>query len=156
MTNIDDKKEITEQIKFMINAAPEELFRIISNSIELYIKSAIAFGIDSNITKENLNIIKDMTKIILKERKLLKKLESNISNENIDDIWEILDILEELNERTYNSYDDILKEIEIACDIKDKKRIIKQGKPIDSLITNEEYTKLIENITLKGLEKKRN
>lgn len=148
---MDEKKELIDYIEFMINTEKEELLRIALESIETYIKSTLTFGF-TTINHECLTIIKDMFNIISKERKLLKHILKNINRIDINYTWDTITTLDELNERTYDSYEKILDNIEVACETRNKNRIIKPNKKIDSLITNEEYEKLVLKLT----EKKRN
>lgn len=149
MDNINEKEELIGQLKFMISTSPEELYRMLNNGIPVFIKSAIIFGIDSDITKECLNVLKDMIKIILKERKMLLEINKNRDTIEIESLSDVIGLLDELNEKTYNEYDNILTDIEIACDLRDKRRFIKRKEPIDSIISNKEYEEYVKKIAIK-------
>lgn len=152
---MEEKKELYEQIKFMVDTEKEEFLRIANDSLEIYIKSVLTFGFN-NISKECLRIIKDMFNIILKEKKLLNSINENINIIDEEFAWDVIFILDDLNESTYSEYEKILDNIDIACDTKNKNRIIKPNKPIDSLITNNEYEDLVQRLIGKKIEKKRN
>lgn len=146
---LDQKEDILNQIKFMKNTAPEELLSIIHDSLSLYLKCLTTFGFGSNEAEECLLIVKEMTKIFKKERKLLKSIESSIESIDLDLTCDIIDILDKLNEDTYNAYDNILGEIETSCYLKERNRVLRPRAQIDSLITNDEYENMVIKLTNK-------
>ena len=62
----------------------------------------------------------------------------------------MIGILDELGEDTYLDYCDILDNIYTACEAKDKERIVRGNKPINSLITNNEYEEKVYTLVQKG------
>lgn len=139
MEGLTQKEEILEQIKFMKKTSPEELYRIVLSSIELFIKSVFIFGINSNEAKESINVIKEMRRIIKEERILLNGIEKKIDSIDLDQTVDVIDELDSLNDKTFLLYDDILNEIDISCDTRQKGRTLKSRQGIDSLITNPTY-----------------
>jgi len=134
-----DKQDILEEIEFMKKGEKEELYRIGMYSITTFLKSSILFGINSNQAKESINVITNMIKILKEERTLLNIINKNIDNINIDDASIIIDMLDKVNDNTYLSYEELLNNINVCCDIKDKDRLFKSNKEIDSLINNNNY-----------------
>ena len=149
MEELTQKEEILEQLNFIKETTPEELRRIIIDSITLYIKSVITLGFDSNAAQESLNIIKEMIKIVKEEKKILSLINKNIDDIDLDKTVDFIDDLELLNERTFIFYDNILTEIEIACEMKQKQRILRNRNGIDSLITNDYYKRKALELTKK-------
>ena len=149
MESINQKEELLKQIRFMKNTSYEELLLIIKSAFSLSIRSAFTFGLNSKEAKENINILKEMFQIISKERKLLNLILENIDYLDLEEAIDTVNMLDDLNDRTYLAYDSIFTEIETACDMKTKDRCLRPRSGIDSLITNKSYE---ENV--RGLIKK--
>ena len=64
-------KNLKNNISGMKQGGFNQIFLISFYSLNSYFKSIIAFGRKHPITKDNLNIIKEVYQIFLKERKLL-------------------------------------------------------------------------------------
>ena len=144
---MDQKKEIIEQINFMKEAAPEEFFNILKNSLVIYLKSVISFGIKSKEASEAIKVIIEMKKILQQEHQLLNLILSSIDEIDLDETSDIIDILDALNEKTYLSYDEVLSEIETSCEMNENGRILRPRNGIDSLISNDSYkNKVLELI----------
>ena len=144
-----DKEELIEQLKFMIETLPEELYRIVIDAIQLFLESTIKFGKSSNQAQECLNVIREMSNILKEERHLLKLILDNINNVDIDEAWDTVDTLDKLNEKTYLSYDDILLQVEVSIQIDNPQRALRPNKGIDSLITNDEYKQQVLSLIQK-------
>ena len=149
MNSNEQKKEIIEQIDFMKNTSLEELLQVFKSSIFLYFKSIITFGINSKQAKESIEILKEMYKILLKERKLLNIIARNIDSIDLDDTSFVVDMLDELNDDTYLAYDGIFEDIETSCTMQKKDRILRPRNRIDSLITNKEYEESVMELIKK-------
>lgn len=143
---MEQKEEILQQIKFMKSTAPEEFISIFLDAIELYIKSIITFGFNSIEAKESIRVIIDMKKILKEEKYLLNMLFESIDSIDLDEACDILESLDYLNDKTYTSYDNILSEIEISCEIKTSRMPLKPITVTDTLITNSEYKEKVLNL----------
>ncbi len=141
MSELNQKEEILNQIKFMIDTSPEEFINIAKDAISLFIKSTLLFGINSNQSKESLNTLKEMFKILKKEKEILYEIANNINYIDLNETSDFIDTLDELNENTYNYYDSILENIDISCEIRNKNRVIKPRESFNSLITDNSYVK---------------
>lgn len=144
-----NKNELIEEINYMKDGQYEELYRITTSSLLTCLKSIICFGINSEQSNECIKTLKDMRRILKEEKKLLNIILNNIDNIDLDKASNIVDILDELNDNTYTSYDDILNNINYCCELKDKERIFKSNNKIDSLITNNSYKEKVLTLTKK-------
>ena len=138
----DRKKLLINNINFMISGIPEELRLIFFDGISAYFKALIRFGRNSDITRSALIVIRDMFKIGRYEYKLLSYILKNIDGFDIDDTEEVVDKLDQLNDRTYLAYDSIISEIEIAFEMNSSNRTVRP-REIDSLISNDTYTTMV-------------
>ena len=57
-TLLEQREEVTEDIKSMKKGSYEQMWLITMYSLSSYFKSLFAFGSRSNVTKDNLNVIK--------------------------------------------------------------------------------------------------
>ncbi len=135
----EQKKEIIDQINFMKSTSFEEILLIFKSAASLYFRSVITFGFNCKESKECINVLKEMYKIILKERKLLNIIKINIDSIDLDDTSLVIDMLDSLNDNTYLAYDSVLTEIETSCDLQSDDRCLRPRMGIDSLLTNNEY-----------------
>lgn len=133
------KNELLDQINFMLESSPEELYRIFLYSFSTYLKSIIKFGLNSNQAKDSIKVLTDFTKILKEENNLLKIIKKNINKIDLENCIDIIESLDLLNDNTYLSLIEILDNINISYEMNDKNRIYKSNKEIDSLITNSSY-----------------
>ena len=133
------KNELLDQINFMLESSPEELYRIFLYSFSTYLKSIIKFGLNSNQAKDSIKVLTDFTRILKEENNLLKRIKKNINKIDLDNCIDIIESLDLLNDNTYLSLIEILDNINISYEMNDKNRIYKSNKEIDSLITNSSY-----------------
>ena len=133
------KNELLDQINFMLESSPEELYRIFLYSFSTYLKSIIKFGLNSNQAKDSIKVLTDFTKILKEENNLLKIIKKNINKIDLDNCIDIIESLDLLNDNTYLSLIEILDNINISYEMNDKNRIYKSNKEIDTLITNSSY-----------------
>ena len=147
---MEQKEEILKQIKFMKKTAPEEFISIFLDAIKLYFKSIITFGSNSIEAKECIKVIMDMKRILKEERYLLNIILRNIDSIDLDETCDILESLDYLNDKTYTSYDNLLSEIEIGCDIKTSRMPLKPITINDTLITNDEYKEKVLSLIYKN------
>lgn len=133
------KQELIDQLNFMIGAIPEELQRIVSDALWLYFKSTMRFGCTSAQATACNHVIREMSRILKEEKYLLKLILKNIDNIDLDEACDMIDTLDELNDRTYKSYDKVLGDVETALELDNPSRTILKTENIDSLITNDTY-----------------
>lgn len=145
-----EKKDIKSDIKFLKSADHEVMYRVFCDALDAYLKSLTTFGFNNPYTKECFKVIKEMRQVIKEERRLLTLLLNHIDNIKLEDLDKMIGILDELGEDTYLDYCDILDNIYTACEAKDKERIVRGNKPINSLITNNEYEEKVYTLVQKG------
>lgn len=138
-----EKEELLESIRFVKDSEKEEFMRIVLETIPVFLRSSVIFGINSTQSKTCLSIIKKMYKILKEERRLLNLIESNIDSVDIYDAEDAFDLLDSLNDDTYNSFIFTLSNIDYACDTRDDRRSLIVRSDIDSLINNDEYKKKV-------------
>ena len=144
------KKEVISHIKFMRSAQHEEMYRVFMDALSTYLKCLTTFGINNPYTKECFNVVKEMRQSLKEEKKLLRVLNDHSDWINIDDLNEIISMLDEVAEDTYYDDSDILENIYTSCEAKDKERIVRPNKPINSLLTNKEYKNKVYDLVQKG------
>ena len=154
MENINLKKDIKKDIKFLKSAEKEELYRVFTDALDAFFKSLTTFGLNNPYTKECFNVVKEMKNILKEEKRILVMLENNIDHINLDDLGDMISEIDKVGEDTYLDYSDILDNIYIACQDKDKERTVRGNKPINSISTNTEYKEKIYSLIQKGSFKK--
>ena len=144
------KNDIIKQIKFMKSASHEEMYRVFMDSLSMFFKCLTTFGLNNPYTKECFQVVKEMKQVLKEEKRLLTILSNHIDYINLDDLDEMIGTLDELADNTYCDYSDILDNIDISCEIKDKERFVRPYKPINSLISNDEYKEKVYDLVQKG------
>ena len=137
------KEELVKDIMFAKGLIPTRVMHVTKEGISCYSLSAKTFGRTSRISKESLLSIREMQKIGKVELRLLNFILSNIDQVNIDSAEEVSLRLDKLSERTYNDYLGVLTQIRIACDTKDEGRKTMPLDGIDSVLTNENYSRMV-------------
>ena len=134
MENLEvEKAKLVSEITEMKKGEIEEMFLISFYSLSSYIKSLIAFGHRSNVTKDNLKVIKEMFNIIKTERNMLNFILKNIDNFHIDSIMNVIDMLDDANDKTIMYYYDVINEIEDACEMNVERRGIRPRKNFETI-----------------------
>ncbi len=137
------KEELVKDIIYAKGIIPTRVMHVTKEGISCYSLSAKTFGRTSRISKESLLSIREMQKIGKVELRLFNFILSNIDQVNIDSAEEVSLRLDKLSERTYNDYLDVLTQIRIACDTKDEGRKTMPLDGIDSVLTNENYSRMV-------------
>lgn len=148
------KKDLQKDIKFLKKAEHEELYRVFSDALDAFFKSLVTFGLNNPYTKECFKVVKEMKDVLKEEKRLLIMLENNIDHIRLEDLDTMIGEIDEVGEDTYLDYSDILDNIYIACQAKDKERIVRINKPINSVLTNDEYKEKVIDLVKKGSFKK--
>lgn len=147
MENIDElKKCLAEDINAMKHGSIGEMILIIKYSLISYMKSLLSFGYKSNITKDNLLVIKEMFNILRLENKMLDYILKNIKSFDFNSTIKVVMMLDELNEKTIRYYYDVIDDIEIAADMNNEFRGLRPSIFLPTLIVTPIYA--IEVIAL--------
>lgn len=112
---------------------------ILKYFLESYIKSILIFGISSEVTKETLRIYKELKEIQDKEYEIHEFLKRNALK--IDEIAtaELLNRLDELNDKTIEYYYEALDDMITACDLKNETYIKHRKKNFETLNETNAY-----------------
>ena len=62
-TLLEQREEVTEDIKSMKKGSYEQMWLITMYGLSSYFKSLFRFGKNSKVTKDNINVIKEMFSI---------------------------------------------------------------------------------------------
>lgn len=151
MEKIDElKKGLIKDINFMKRGSIGEMLLIIRFSLISYLKCLLVFGHKSVITKDNLNVIKEMFDILKLEKKILKYILKNIKQFNLNATIEVIMMLDEVNESTVRYYYDVIDDIETAADMHNVFRALRANNNSPTLIQTYSYVteviSLAENI----------
>lgn len=140
MDVLKQKKELIYDIENMKNNSYEQMCLITFYSLSSFFKSLFIFGQKSEITKDNLNIIKEMFQILKKERKLLNYILKNLDKFDLDSTIDVIDTLDALNEKTIMYYYKVIGDIKIACNTKVEARGIRMEQDFKTLIQSDSYS----------------
>ena len=120
IVNISEKEELINKINDMRHGEAEQMILTVFYSLKNYFRSLYSFGLNSKVTKDNLKVIQEMFFIIKVERKLLNYIVKNIDTFAIGSTFNIVEMLDELNDKTILYYYKVMDDITFACDIKDE------------------------------------
>lgn len=137
------KALLVDEIEEMKKGQYEEMFLMTFYGLSSYFKSLMAFGNKSNITKDNLNVIKEMFKVIKTERLLLNFILKNINNFNIDAVQNVVNAMDELNDKTIEFYYRVIDGIEDAVDMNEERRGIRPRKHFSMIMQTDTYINLV-------------
>ena len=143
MTDITEQKKkemLYEDICDMKSGSFEEMWLVTFYSLSSYFQSLFSFGYKSKVTKDNLNVIKEMFQILYTERKLLNYIIKNLDKFNVDSTERVVAILDELNDKTLNYYYNVIDDIEEAAELKNETRGIRLNKDFSTLLQTNSYT----------------
>lgn len=132
----EQREELTNDIKFMKKGSFEQMWLITMYGLESYFKSLFTFGSHSTVTRDNLNVIKEMFGILKTEREMLNFILKNLDKFDITATQEVVQMLDDLNDRTVEYYYGVIEEIEDAVDMKEEHR---GTRPVKSFPTLTQY-----------------
>lgn len=141
MEYIDEEiKVLIEDINYMKRGSIGEMFLIIYYSLISYLKCLLVFGHKSKITKDSINVIKEMFNILKLEKKMLNYILKNINHFDVNATIKVILMLDELNANTVRYYYDVIDDIEIAADMNNEFRGLRPSTPLPTLIQTNLYT----------------
>ena len=130
----ENKAILVKDIEDMKKGQLEEMFLISFYSLSSYFKSLFTFGTRSSVTRDNINVIKEMFNIIKSERILL-----NFMLRNIDKFTDIVGSMDDLNDKTIEYYYKVIEDIEEAVEMEEEHRAIRPKKSFPTLIQTDTY-----------------
>ena len=134
------KALLVKDIEEMKKGQFEEMFLVTFYGLSSYFKSLMTFGSKSDVTRDNLNVIKEMFEVVRTERLLLNFILKNIDSFNVDAAQDVVDTMDELNDRTVEFYYSVINEIEDAVDMKEERRGIRPRKNFSTITQTDTYT----------------
>lgn len=140
MKSLEESKALlVRDIEEMKKGQLEEMVLISFYSLSSYFKSLFSFGTGSSVTKDNINVIKEMFNILKSERILLNFMLRNIDKFNINAVTDIVGSMDELNDRTVEYYYKVIEDIEEAVEMKEERRGIRPKKHFSTLTQTDSY-----------------
>lgn len=137
-------KEELMELNDYIRSYKIEMFNetslIIFYALNAYLSSLINFGLNSSVTKDCLNIIKEFTDINAYEKRIFKFLKENIDTIDLIVALEFIDQMSERKEEEIVYYYKILDDIDDACEMKDEFRAKRIKKDYKSISEDQEFT----------------
>ena len=132
--------------KKTIKANYEEYIMMLLEYLKLYFK-VITNGNNSKLKSILIEKIKEYKSIISLENKYLRYLDKYEKVINENEYRNVLEVLDELNGKTYTYYDNILEEVDIAFGLKREGNIISK-RNFKTLVEEEELRDEIIGLTL--------
>lgn len=147
--NGTNKKEVLiDEITDMKKGSYEEMWLITVYGLSSYFKSLFAFGYNSNVTRDNINVIKEMFKILFTERKMFNYILKNLDSFHLEATEDVVNMLDELNGKTVEYYYHVIEDIEDACDLKEEFRGTRPRKDFPTLIQSSSYANEVISLAL--------
>lgn len=143
MGYIEDKNKILTDIREMKNGSYEQMLLITMYSLNSYFKSLVAFGKNHAVTRDNINIIKEMFGILKNERTLLNYIVKHIDEFDMAATENIVAILDEANDEAVYFYYDVIDDIEEAAEMRQEFRAIRRKQKTPTLIQSDSYAKQV-------------
>ena len=136
-----EKEELISDIKGMKSGSIEQMALVTYYSLSSYFKALLAFGRKSNVTKDNLRVIKEMYHILRKENALLNFILRNVDRIDVDAASNVVEMLDSLNDKTVEYYYDVIEEVEDACECNEERRGSRPRKNFPTLTQTDSYEK---------------
>ena len=147
--NVTNKKEVLiDELTDMKKGSYEEMWLITVYGLSSYFKSLFAFGYKSKVTKDNLNVIKEMFKILYTERKIFNYILKNLDRFYLSSTEDVINMLDELNGKTVEYYYHVIEDIEDACELKEELRGTRPRKEFPTLIQSSSYANEVVALAL--------
>ena len=140
-TLIDDNKE-------MKKGSYEEMWLITVYGLASYFKSLFSFGFKSNVTRDNINVIKEMFGILSTERRLLNYILKNMDSFHVESTEDVISMLDSLNDKTVEYYYHVIEDIEDAVDCGQEFRGTRPRKEFDTLTQSDSYASEVVALAL--------
>lgn len=139
--NFQEKEELLEEIFEMKDLNIEERWFMTKYCLIAYFKSLFAYGIHSEITKDTLNVLKEVRKEVKQEDAILTYLARNIDDIDNDALVAFLDKLDNLNGIMYKYYINVIVDIEESCNPKKQSWVKRSPKEFKTLCDSTDYLK---------------
>lgn len=147
-TIIEQREEITDDIKSMKKGSYEQMWLITMYGLGSYFKSLFRFGGSSKVTRDNLNVIKEMFSILKTEREMLNFILRNLDRFDITSTQDVVQMLDDLNDKTVEYYYGVIDEIEDAVDMGEEFRGTRPVKHFPTLTQSSSYANEVKALAL--------
>lgn len=147
-TLLEQREEVSEDIKSMKKGSYEQMWLITMYGLGSYFKSLFRFGSNSKVTKDNINVIKEMFSILKTEREMLNFILRNLDRFDITSTQDVVQMLDELNDKTVEYYYGVIDEIEDAVDMGEEFRGTRPVKHFPTLIQSSSYANEVKALAL--------
>ena len=143
----EQRKEITDDINSMKKGSYEQMWLITMYGLSSYFKSLFRFG-NKEVTRDNLNVIKEMFRILKTEREMLNFILRNLDRFEINSTQDVVQMLDDLNDKTVAYYYEVIEDIEDAVDMSEERRGIRPRKNFPTLIQSDSYANEVKALAL--------
>ena len=143
----EQRKEITDDINSMKKGSYEQMWLITMYGLSSYFKSLFRFG-NKEVTRDNLNVIKEMFSILKTEREMLNFILRNLDKFEITSTQDVVQMLDDLNDKTVAYYYEVIEDIEDAVDMSEERRGIRPRKNFPTLIQSDSYANEVKALAL--------
>lgn len=137
MKKTNEQKEFNDNIKDYKLEIIQETSLIIFYALNAYLTSLINFGINSSVTKDCLEVIKEFTNINNYEKRILKFIKKNLKTIDLSVASDLIDEMSERKEEEIVYYYKVLDDIEDACSMRDEFRAKRIKKEYTSIADDE-------------------
>lgn len=142
------KDTLIDDIKEMKKGSYEEMWLITVYGLASYFKSLFSFGFKSNVTRDNINVIKEMFGILSTERRLLNYILKNMDSFHVESTEDVISMLDSLNDKTVEYYYHVIEDIEDAVDCGQEFRGTRPRKEFDTLTQSDSYASEVVALAL--------
>ena len=146
-TLIEQREEITDDINSMKKGSYEQMWLITMYGLSSYFKSLFRFG-NKEVTRDNLNVIKEMFRILKTEREMLNFILRNLDRFEINSTQDVVQMLDDLNDKTVAYYYEVIEDIEDAVDMGEERRGVRPRKNFPTLIQSDSYANEVKALAL--------
>ncbi len=147
-TKEQERNELSSYIESMKKGSYEQMWLITMYSLSSYFKSLFRFGSNSDVTRDNLNVIKEMFNILKTERGMLNYILRNLDSFDIEATEAVIQMLDDLNDKTVEYYYEVIEEIEDAVDMDEERRGLRPRKNFSTLTQSDSYANEVKALAL--------
>lgn len=124
------RKEVNDNIR----ANYGELAKFLSDGIFQLLNCVISFGINSPVTKDCYQALKEYFQIIGAENDVLRYIKRELKNADVQEVYLLLDEITDLNEDTFIHYDSVMEEFNLAWELNNPDRARRPKKNFNTII----------------------
>ena len=145
---INEKKILKKEIKELNQLNIEQVFLISKYILDAYFKSIITFGINSVVVKENISLLHKYIRIYIREKNIYNYLLKNSSLIDLDECFNLIDLLDNLNAKTIDFFYSAIDDIIDVCTLKEEIRMVHKKRFFSTLDETDEYEFITKCLTI--------